>query len=200
MIPERVRPGRPVAVAAVAVTALVGGAGVALATSASPSVPPTPSTAAARVVTPSPWPARCRINLPLRGFPRPGPVLAILRPPVFLGPGPSAAIHGQFVTSKPGGGYQTIDIQRGTVTAAGSSSITVKSSDGYTTTYQVTSSTNVDGRRAGTGSVKTGQTVSVLATVSGSSATATRILDFPALPRPARMLPVKACPSPSIGR
>jgi hypothetical protein len=176
MIPVRARPGRPVV------------------------VPPSASTATAFVVTPSPVPARCQINLPLRGFPPPGLAFAILGPPVLLGLGPFGAILGQFVTSKPDGRYQTIDIQRGTVTAVGSSSITVKSSDGFTTTYRVTSSTNVDGRRAGSGSVKTGQTVSVLATVNGASATAAQIVDVPALPLPSRMLPIKACPSPSTGR
>jgi hypothetical protein len=200
MIGVRVRPGRPVIVAAVAATALVSGAGVALATSSSPSVPPAASTAAARVVTPSPAAARCEIKLPLRGFLPPGRFFAITGPPVLSGLGLFGAIHGQFVTSKPGGGYQTIDIQRGTVTAVGSSSITVKSRDGYTTTYQVTSSTSVDGRRAGIGSVKTGQAVSVLATVDGTSVTATQIADFPALPLSPRMLRIGLCPSPNIGR
>jgi hypothetical protein len=55
-------------------------------------------------------------------------------------------------------------------------------------TYRVTSSTNVHARRAGIGSVKTGQTVSVLATVSGSSATATQIVDFTSLPRTPEIL------------
>jgi hypothetical protein len=106
---------------------------------------------------------------------------------VPFGFGPLGAIHGQFVAPKPGGGYQTIDTQRGTVTAVSTTSITVKSGDGYTKTYQVTSSTNVDALRAGIGSVKTGQTVSVLATVHGSLATAAQIVDFTALPKPPTM-------------
>ena len=88
---------------------------------------------------------------------------------------------------KPHGGYQTIDTQRGKVTAVSSSSITVKSADGYTKTYQVTHSTDVAGQRDGIGSVKTGQTASVLATVNGSSATATQIVDFASLPLPPKM-------------
>jgi hypothetical protein len=87
------------------------------------------------------------------------------------------------VAPKPGGGYRTIDTQRGTVTAVSGSSITVKSSDGYIKTYQVTSSTHVVARSGGIGTVKTGQTVSVLATVSGSSATAAQIVDFSSLPK-----------------
>jgi hypothetical protein len=194
MIPARVRPGRPVIVAAVAVTALISGAGAALAaTSSSPSAPraePKAGTAAA-APSPSPSPSRCQVKLPGRGFPPPGHIFAVPGPVPF-GAGSFGAIHGQFVTPKPGGGYQTIDTQRGTVTAVSTSSITVKSSDGYTKTYQVTSSTNVDAQRAGIGSVKTGQTVLVLATVHGSSATATHIVDFAALPTPpmkARIMP-----------
>jgi hypothetical protein len=184
MIPARVRPGKPVITAAVAVTALIGGAGAALAATSSSS---SPSRAASRagtaVATPSPSPSssRCQVKLPRRGFPPPMVGFAIRALPVPLGLGPFGAIHGQFVAPKQGGGYQTIDTQRGTVTAVSTGSITVKSSDGYTKSYLVTSSTNVDAQRAGIGSVKTGQTVSVLATVSGSSATATQIVDF-ALP------------------
>jgi hypothetical protein len=190
MIPARVRPGRPGIVAAVAVTGLISGAGVALAaTSSSPSARGTASTVGTAVATPSPSPSpsRCQITLPWRGLPPPGRISAVPGPPVPFGFGPPGAIHGQFVASKPGGGYQTIDTQRGTVTAVSTSSITVKSSDGYAKTYQVTSSTNVDAQRAGIGSVKTGQTVSVLATANGSSATATQIVDFAALPTPPSM-------------
>lgn len=193
MIPVRVRPGRPVIVAAVAVTALIGGAGVALAATSSPSAPRTASAArtAAATPSPSPPPFRCQIKLHWRGLP-PGRIAAIPGPPMPFGLGPFGlglfgAIHGQFVTPKPGGGYQTIDTQRGTVTAVSTSSITVRSSDGYAKTYQVTGSTNVDAQRAGIGSVKPGQAVSVIATVHGSSATATQIVDFAALPMPPGM-------------
>jgi hypothetical protein len=202
MIPERCRPGRPVAVAAATVTALASG-GVGAALAATPSAPSAPSRAATTtsLVTPLPAPARCLAKLPGRGLPGPGRGFALPGhnfglpgrglplpargpgfpwPPGPLGLGAFAALHGQFVTSKAGGGYQTIDIQRGTVTAASSGSITVKSSDGYTSAYQVTSATDVNGQRAGTNSIKTGQMVSVLATVTGTSATATQIVDFAA--------------------
>jgi hypothetical protein len=95
---------------------------------------------------------------------------------------PFGAVHGQFVVPKAGGGYQTIDTQRGSVTAVSSTSITIKSADGFTKTYQVVSSTNVDAQRDGIGSVKTGHQVAVAATVSGGTATAVRILDFTLLP------------------
>jgi hypothetical protein len=91
-------------------------------------------------------------------------------------------VHGQFVVAKPGGGYQTVDTQRGSVTAVTGSSITVKSSDGFSKTYQVPSTANVNAQRNGISSIKTGNQVMVLATVSGSTATATSILDFSLLP------------------
>jgi hypothetical protein len=194
MIPSRVRPSRPVIVAALAVAALLSGTGVALAvTSSSPSALRTATKVGTAVAALSRSPSRCQIVLPLRGFQPPARVFATPGPlaplgfaPLGFGPfgvGSLGAIHGQFVVSKPGGGYQTIDTQRGTVTAVSASSITVKSGDGYTKTYQVTRSTNVKAQRAGIGSVKTGQTVSVVATVTGSSATATQIVDLAALPK-----------------
>ena len=135
--------------------------------------------------------AICAFPLPdqaaLARPPAPGTPFRSPGPPGALGFGPFGAIHGQFVAPKPGGGYQTIDAQRGTVTAVSTGSITVHSGDGYTKTYQVTSTTHVDAHRAGIGSVKTGQTVSVLATVNGSSATATQIVDFAALPNPPKV-------------
>ena len=95
---------------------------------------------------------------------------------------PFGAVHGQFVVPKSGGGYQTIDTQRGSVTAVSATSITVKSADGFSKTYQVVSSTDVDGKQNGISPVKTGHQVTVTATVSGSTATAASILDFNLLP------------------
>ena len=95
--------------------------------------------------------------------------------------GPFGAVHGQFVVPKSGGGYQTIDTQRGSVTSVSTNSITVKSADGFTKTYQVSSSTNVDAQRDGIGSVKTGHQVAVTATDRGTAA-AVSILDFSLLP------------------
>lgn len=184
MIPARVRPG---IVASVAAVALIGGAGVALAATSSSSGPSTRAATAAASPSPTPSPTRCPAKGPWRGMPRPGRAFGVPFAPPGAGFGPFGTIHGQFVMPKSGGGYQTIDTQRGTVTAVSSSSITVKSSDGFTKTYQVTSSTNVAALRSGIGSVKTGQTVMVLATVSGSSATATHIVDFSALPRLPKM-------------
>jgi hypothetical protein len=171
MLGTRKLPGRPLILAGVAVVALLGGAGVAMAaTSGSPASGTAASPAGGTVATPSP---SARPAFPHQG-----------RPGGFgLGfGGPFGAVHGQFVVPKSGGGYQTIDTQRGAVTAVSATSITVKSADGFVKTYQVVSSTNVDAQRDGIATIKTGQQVAVTATVSGSTVTASSILDFNLLP------------------
>ncbi|HZX04200.1 hypothetical protein, partial [Kribbella sp.] len=80
--------------------------------------------------------------------------------------GMGRALHGEFVVQKNGGGYQTVDVQRGQVTAVSNSSLTVKSADGFTKTYTVTSNTMVNAARNGIGDVKTGNTVNVAAEVT----------------------------------
>ena len=169
--PGRSRFGNPLILAAVAITAVAAGAGVAvLATGGSPS----PASSSGQLASPP-------IPLPR---PRPGPAGTGPGHRFFggfgggFGAGVAGALHGQFVVPRSGGGYQTEDTQRGSVTAVSTSSITVKSADGFTKTYQVTSSTVVDARRDGIGSVKDGHQVSVLATVSGGTATATDIQDL----------------------
>src|SRR5215831_6781035 len=171
MLGTRKLPGKPVILAGVAVAALLAGAGVAMAaTSGSPAsgaAAVSPPGGLAATPSPSARPA----------FPRLG------RPGGGMGFGaPFGAVHGQFVVPKAGGGYQTIDTQRGSVTAVSSTSITIKSADGFTKTYQVISSTNVDAQRDGIGSIKTGHQAAVAATVSGGTATAVSILDFNLLP------------------
>jgi hypothetical protein len=69
------------------------------------------------------------------------------------------------------------EFQTGKVTAVSSGSITVASDDGYSKTYAVNSSTEVDGGNDQIGSVRNGETVTVVATASGDTATATSILD-----------------------
>ena len=171
MLGTRKLPGRPLVLAGVAVVALLGGAGVAMAaTSGSPASGAAAASPGGTVATPSP---SARPAFPHQG--RPGGF-------GFAFGGPFGAVHGQFVVPRSGGGYQTVDTQRGSVTAVSASSITVKSADGFTKTYQVVSSTNVDAQRGGIGSVKTGHRVSVTATVSGGTATAVSVLDFNLLP------------------
>ncbi|HEY3558641.1 MAG TPA: hypothetical protein VGL05_14315 [Kribbella sp.] len=91
--------------------------------------------------------------------------------------GLGGALHGEFVVPKDGGGYQTVATQRGKVTAVSKDSLTVKSDDGYSRTYTLTSATMVNAARDGIGDVKTGNTVNVFAVVTDGKATATRVND-----------------------
>jgi hypothetical protein len=167
---------RPYVVAGVAVVALLGGAGAALASSGSGSPAGSPSAVAA---SPAPSPAQ-------QGLPGPsgpaGPRFHRFGAAGGFG-GLFGALHGQLVVTKPGGGYQTVDVQTGQVTAVSTTSVTLKSADGFSKSYVVAASTVVDAQRDGIGSVKVGNQVTLLASVSGSTATATSITDLTLLPQ-----------------
>lgn len=179
---QRWRHGRPIAVAGVAIAALAGGAGAGFAAThsvAKSGAPDSAAAAAESAATPSPTPTpQPHAGRGWRSFPggfADGPGFA-------LGLGAAdGVVHGQLTVPKSGGGYETVDVQRGTVTAVSSGSITVKSADGFTASYAVSSKTLVDAQAAGIGSVKKGDTVFVTATVSGSTATAANVLDLTAV-------------------
>jgi len=95
-----------------------------------------------------------------------------------FGRGFGPALHGEFTTPKPGGGYQTVDVQRGEVTAVSGSSITVKSEDGFTKTYTVDNDTLVNAGNNGIADVAKGDDVNIVAIKSGSSARAVDIADI----------------------
>jgi hypothetical protein len=179
MLGNRRLSGRSLLLIVVAAAALFAGAGVAMAATSGDPAP----AAAGATTTPSPSPARpgwmpgAGSGHRAGGWPGGG-----VRPG-GAGRAGFGAVHGQFVVARPGGGYQTVDMQRGSVTAATGSSITVKSSDGFVKTYQVPAAAQVNAQRNGIGSIRTGNQVMVVATVSGSTATATNILDFSLLPR-----------------
>lgn len=87
------------------------------------------------------------------------------------------AIHGELVVpSKDGTGFQTVQMQRGTVTAVSATSISVKSEDGFTATYVVDADTKVN-RDGAIADITADADVMVMATVDGSTSTATRIVD-----------------------
>jgi hypothetical protein len=152
---KRPRSWRSTIAAAVAAAAMAGGAGAAVAVGSS-GVPANAATVAVAQVQ-SPTPTH----------------------PAYGGMGHRIPIlHGQAVLSKPGGGYQTVAFQRGTVTAVSAGSITLKSADGFTQTYVINGSTVVGAHRGGISSVTDGNTASVIATVSGKTFTATRIIDW----------------------
>ena len=168
--------------AGVVTLGVLAGAGVAVAATSSSGQP----TAAGASASPSPSPS-VRPSFPPKGQWRmraPGGPFAFGGPGgpfAFGGPGALGglfgAVHGTAVVPRPGGGYQTIAFQNGKVTAVSGTSITLRSADGYSHSYRVTSSTLVNAQRDGIGSIKAGNQVIVTATVSGSTDTATRIID-----------------------
>jgi hypothetical protein len=153
---------RPYLLAGVAAAALLAGGGAALAAGNSGA-----PAAAQNAVTATPVPVASAAQPGTRHHFR-----------GIFGPGLFGMVHGQFVVAKSGGGYQTVDVQDGQVMAVSTTSITLKSSDGFTKTYVVSSSTTVDAQRDGIGSVKVGNQASVLATVSGSTVTAESVSDL----------------------
>ena len=170
---SRRRP-RLAGLAAVAVIALAGGGGVAyVATHSGNPVRTLASSGSAQSPSPSMAPSEpSEHEHGPGGFGRFGGIGGMGMA------GHGGVVHGQFTVPKSGGGYQVIDVQRGTVTAVSSSSITVKSADGYSQTYAVSSSTEVNAQAAGIGTVKVGHTVGVMATASGKTATAASIIDL----------------------
>ncbi|HEY7324483.1 MAG TPA: hypothetical protein VH520_06635 [Streptosporangiaceae bacterium] len=171
--PPRRRP-RLTGLLAVAVIALAGGGGIAyVATHSGDNVNTVASRSGAQSPSPSPAPSAPsgRKHGP-GGFGRFGALGGLGMA------GLGGAIHGQVTVPKSGGGYQTVEVQRGTVTAVSSSSITVKSADGYSATYAVSSSTEVNAQAAGIGTVKDGDTVALTATGAGKPATAASIIDL----------------------
>src|SRR5262249_52524524 len=99
---------RPYIIAGVAVAALLGGAGAALAATRSPA----PAASSSAVITnPTPSP-----GLPGSAGPA-TPRFRHFGPLFGLGGSQFGALHGEFVIRKSGGGYETVDVQNGHGTA-----------------------------------------------------------------------------------
>jgi hypothetical protein len=88
------------------------------------------------------------------------------------------ALHGEIVVTREGGGTETVLFQRGEVTAVSPSAITVRSTDGVTTTFTVTGDTKVNWGRDDINSVANGEQVVVSGPRSGDSQTAERVIDL----------------------
>jgi hypothetical protein len=100
----------------------------------------------------------------------------------FGGLGRFGGLHGEFTIKKPdGSGFQTWATQTGEVTDVSSSSITVKSEDGFSRTYSVDENTVVGSGRDGIGTVKTGDTVHVGGLVEDGKAKAAAVVDSTSL-------------------
>ncbi len=81
-------------------------------------------------------------------------------------------LHSEGVIEDADGNYVTVRMQTGEVTAVSATSISVKSVDGYTSTYVITDTTEQDRDRTADTQAQVGDTVHVRATVDGSTATA----------------------------
>lgn len=86
--------------------------------------------------------------------------------------------HGEG-TLKTAHGQEVVDIQRGTVESVSPGKLTVRSADGFSASYVVNHSTRIrkNGKPSAIKQVMTNDQVIVLATKSGSTATATHIVD-----------------------
>ena len=134
------------------------------------------SSAGAQAPSPSPTPSGGRGTLP---FPPWHGGFDHDHGPMGFGPGLGGpgVLHGVFTTVAPGGGYQTIATQDGTVTAVSSSSVTVKSDDGYSKTYAVDDNTLVHAGNQGISDVKTGNEVRITALVKNGKYNALDVFD-----------------------
>jgi hypothetical protein len=141
-----------IAAGAVGATVLTG-----LAVAAPQSAGTTGASVAAQSADSSEGTARERLRDRLRGF-----------------------LHGE-ITVQGADGPITVDLQRGEVTASTPTSVTVRSTDGFTTTYEVTSATTVrrDRGTASAGDLEVGDTAFVRA--DGTTATAVRAISPEAL-------------------
>ena len=170
-----VAPGRVPRVAiAVGLTALFGlaGAGLAFASGGGGGATGASLSASSSTTAPATPPAkgpRGHLNRPAlrfgRGFDGPGGV----------GGGP--IVHAVY-TVKDGSAYKTYAAQVGQVVTVSTTSITVKSDDGFTQTYAVETSTIVDSQSGGISAVAGTDVVRIEALVSGSTQTATNIVDI----------------------
>jgi hypothetical protein len=86
-------------------------------------------------------------------------------------------MHGEWVVKGKDGKPVTLETVRGTVTAVGSSSVTVKAEDGFTATFAANSDTKVRGAGADSlGDVKVGTRTAVVGVKAGNAVTARTVL------------------------
>ena len=119
--------------------------------------------------------------------------------------GPGMGIHGEAVTHKPGGGYQTIAHQVGKVTSVAADRLEVLSEDGFKRSYVVNDDTLVNAGNNGIADVQSGDEVRVTAIVENGQARAVAVNDGTRIRQsrerwmpPPRLAPAPA-PAPSEG-
>ena len=88
-------------------------------------------------------------------------------------------LHGEATVEKPGGGTQVVRFQNGVVSAISGSTITVKSTDGFTSTFTVDRTTRItlNGTDGTLSKLKKDDQVRVFGVQSGSSTVAKMLLD-----------------------
>jgi len=137
-------------VAGVAAAGVLGTAGVAAATSNDSTPAPTASAVPSNSAAPSDHPKAKRARRALIG----------------------RGMHGEWVVKGKDGKPVTLETIRGTVTAVGSSRLTVKAEDGFTETFATNSDTKVRGGADALGDVKVGARGAVVGVKSGNTITA----------------------------
>jgi hypothetical protein len=85
-------------------------------------------------------------------------------------------MHGEWVVKGKDGKPVTLETIRGTVTAVGSSRLTVKAEDGFTETFATNSDTKVRGGADSLGEVTVGAKGAVVGVKSGTTVTARAVL------------------------
>ena len=85
--------------------------------------------------------------------------------------------HGELTLG--GKDHRVVDVQRGQVQSVSSTSVSVRSDDGFTASYTVDSKTKIrkDGKASAIGDVHNGDTVVIVATKANGADTTTRIGD-----------------------
>ena len=159
---------KPAVIAATALStvALAGAIGVGVAAAADPTTSPTPSATAAPTPGTSPTAKPGETNkMNKAGKAKAKRDLA------------QRALHGEVTLG--GKNPRVVDFQRGTVSAVSVSSITVKSTDGFSATYVVDAKTKVHHAKEqeAISDVKNGDKVRVVGVKDGGTITAKRIAD-----------------------
>ncbi len=122
-------------------------------------------------------PEKANKNGPKGGQGRMGHMGGLGGPGSAIPGGLPAIEHGDIVVTGPTGTAETLRVTRGQVTTVNATSIVVKATDGYVGTYTVSPTTTVsrNGSPSAIGTVQVGDTATVVGTLSGTTATATRI-------------------------
>jgi hypothetical protein len=107
-------------------------------------------------------------------------------------------LHGEFVVPKADGTFQTVHVQRGAVTAVSSTSISVKSDDGFSKSYAVNADTLVNAARDGISTIAKDDIVQLQATGTGATPTAVSVVDVTKLGNLRdRLQPKRGTPTPA---